>query len=89
MGKYNLTPPMAGVVDPGTGQVIPFRCYNCDKELIQHLSGANYEVKLECPRCNALITIIRPASIPLAAKTLPSDGKRSPAATPVSSGRSS
>lgn len=42
-----------------------FKCYNCFKKLINHISGKSYEIELECPRCNTIITIRCKESIPI------------------------
>jgi phage FluMu protein Com len=35
----------------------PFRCYNCNKNMISEVGGSNYELKLYCQRCKATIVI--------------------------------
>ena len=41
-----------------------FRCYNCGKFMIKHIVG-HYELKLECPRCKAMIDIKCTEAIPV------------------------
>lgn len=49
MGKYFRTPEMT--------RGGPFRCYNCGDQLIQHLEGGDYVLRLRCPRCKAAIVL--------------------------------
>jgi len=35
----------------------PFRCYNCNKQLLVNINGSDYTIDLTCPRCKAKITM--------------------------------
>ena len=35
----------------------PFKCINCNKTLMNRISGSVYELELKCPRCKAELTV--------------------------------
>ncbi len=69
----------------------PFRCYNCGAELIQHLEGGDYVLRLRCPRCKTsiILTLREPVDTPATrAGASASGASASRPATPASAGRS-
>ena len=43
----------------------PFKCYNCNKKLMTHIGGSDYDITLDCPRCKTEIKITCKEKIPL------------------------
>ena len=41
----------------------PFRCQNCSKKMITHIEG-HFRVKLDCPRCKAIVIVIMKEAVP-------------------------
>ncbi len=60
-----------------------FKCYNCLKKLISHISGKNYVIKLKCPRCSAIITIECREPILFAARQIQDNSELKKALTDV------
>ncbi len=67
MGAYYRTPAMSALALGRPGE---FRCYNCDRFLLEKIEGAGYTIVLRCPHCKARITLeLREALTPEASAT--------------------
>ncbi len=64
----------------------PFRCFNCNRLLIQSLTGSVYEISLECQRCNATIRVRCKEPIPFVGEQMTAEREKIKASASMGNG---